>query len=147
MGDDQRYFEHRKSRNVKRVGMHNALHVGAGSIDPRVKAVGGVGHTATGQNVEVLVDHKQVGVGDLVEPHAELLGVKSAGLLSPCGDLSGQSRVMSGVEQCAAGQRQFLAQCPPIVAEVLLHRVERAAFEVFFGVIECCTHSRTPPSR
>jgi hypothetical protein len=69
-----------------------------------------------------------------------LLRIESAGLFSPRGDLSGQSRVVSAIEQCAARQRHLLAQRPPRVAELPDHGIPRTSLEIFFGVIECCTH-------
>ena len=98
MGDDQRNFEHRQCGDVECVGVHDALHVGAGAIDPGVKAVGGIGHTVSGQDSEVLVDQSRLPGGDLVEAQAESLSVERAGLLGPGGDLSGQPRVVSTVE-------------------------------------------------
>jgi hypothetical protein len=79
-----------------------------------VKAIGRIGHSVSGQDVEVLIDQEQVAGGDLVESQAESLRVESAGLFSPRGDLSGQSRVVSAIEQCAARQRHLLAQRPVI---------------------------------
>src|SRR6185312_17052364 len=87
VGHDQRNFQHRQRRHVERVGVHNALHIGAGAIDPAVKTVGGVGHSLSVEDVEVLVDQQQVGVGDLVEPQAEPLGVVGAFSLGAGGDL------------------------------------------------------------
>ncbi|MNI79245.1 hypothetical protein D3C73_1356910 [compost metagenome] len=132
MGDFQRHFQHRQGGDVGRVCVDDAVHVRAGAVDPAVESVGRVRHAVAFQHFQVFVDQQQVARGDFVETQAQLLGVVGARLWATGGDLPGQPRVVTVLEQNAAGQRQLLSVSPRIIRQGALHLRKRLLDELLF---------------
>lgn len=127
---------------MQRVGVDDAVDVGAGAVQPAVEAVGRVSHAAALQHGEVLVYHQQVGGGDFVEAQAQLLGVISAGLLRAGGDLPGQAGIVAAVKQDAAGEGEFLPGGVGVVGQRRQHLLLSEFDQLVLGGLHGGRHGR-----
>ncbi|MNH29355.1 hypothetical protein D3C79_895820 [compost metagenome] len=127
---------------MQRVGMDDAVHVGACAIQPAVKAIRWVGHAVAVQHVQVFVDDQQVGGRNLVEAQAKLLGVVGARLRRPCGDLPGQAGVVAAVEQDSAGQGEFLPRGVSVVGQRSQHLLLGMFDELVLGGLHGRGHGK-----
>ncbi|MNN91945.1 hypothetical protein D3C81_2101360 [compost metagenome] len=98
-----------------------------------METIGRVGHAVTFEDLQVLVDQQQIARGDFVETQPQLLSVIGAGLRPTGGDLSGQTGVVTVLEQNPAGQGQLLPVRPRIIRQAFLHLGQRLLDQLIFG--------------
>ena len=100
--NDQRLRDHRQRRSMRRMCMDNGIHARPLVIDPKVEAVGGIGHAVAFKHVEFVVEQQDVARPGFVEPEAERKTPVSTRLLATQRDLAGERRFMPvGIENAA----------------------------------------------
>src|SRR5439155_12057778 len=111
-GGGQRLTGHRQRRAVWRMGVHDGIHVGSMTVNPKVKAVRRIYHPVAGEQVEIVVDQYEIAGTRLVEAEAKAQHPIGAGPLAARCDLAGECGLVAFGGENATGKRYLLTERP-----------------------------------
>src|SRR5262245_37506188 len=94
------------------MGVHDSIHVGSMTVNPKVKAVRRIYHAVAGKQVEIVVDQHEIAGARLIEAEAKAQHPIGAGLLAARCDLASECGLVAFGGENATGKRYLLTKRP-----------------------------------